>query len=83
MKTERCHYIATFSEFLQASPSSVLGDLASANHGAELTGASCGDDSATITSTSDTEWDIYGYTLFPSETITVKIEGGKYVSIED
>ena len=37
MKTERCHYIATFSEFLQASPSSVLGDLASANHGAELT----------------------------------------------
>ena len=45
-------------------------------HGAELTGASCGDDTAMISSISDTEWDIYGYTLFPSEKITVKIEGG-------
>ena len=37
MKTERCHYLATFSEFLQTSPSSVLGDLVSANHGSEQT----------------------------------------------
>lgn len=33
MKTERCHYLASFSEFLQTSPSAVLGDLVSANLG--------------------------------------------------
>ncbi len=37
MKTERCHYLASFSEFLQTSPSAVLGDLVSANHGTEQT----------------------------------------------
>ena len=37
MKTERCLYFASFSEFLQSSPSSVLGDLVSANHGMDLT----------------------------------------------
>ena len=45
-------------------------------HGAELTGASCGDETAAVTSISDTEWLLAGYTIFPSETITVKIEGG-------
>ena len=30
MKTERCHYYAFFSGFLQTSPSVVLGDLESA-----------------------------------------------------
>lgn len=47
-----------------------------AYHGAELTGASCGDETAAVTSISDTEWLLAGYTIFPSETITVKIEGG-------
>ena len=37
MKTERSLYFASFSEFLQSSPSSVLGDLVSANHGTDLT----------------------------------------------
>ena len=37
MKTERCLYFASFSEFLLSSPSSVLGDLVSANHGMDLT----------------------------------------------
>ena len=47
-----------------------------AYHGAELTGAGCGDETATVTSISDTEWLLAGYTIFPSETITVRIEGG-------
>ena len=37
MKTERCLYFAPFSEFLLSNPSSVLGDLVSANHGMDLT----------------------------------------------
>ena len=37
MKTERCLYFASFSEFLLSNPSSVLGDLVSANHGMDLT----------------------------------------------
>ena len=37
MKTERCLYFASFSEFLQSSPSAVLGDLVLANHGMDLT----------------------------------------------
>lgn len=37
MKTERCLYFAPFSEFLRSNPSSVLGDLVSANHGMDLT----------------------------------------------
>lgn len=39
MKTERCLYFASFAEFLQSNPSSVLGDLVSANHGMDLTTA--------------------------------------------
>ena len=37
MKTERCLYFASFSEFLLSNPSSVLGELVSANHGMDLT----------------------------------------------
>lgn len=45
-------------------------------HGRELVGANCDGSEGSITALSDTEWQIYGYTVMTNETINVKIEGG-------
>ena len=45
-------------------------------HAAELTDASCGDNVTSIESIADSEWRIYGYTVFINETINIKMEGG-------
>ena len=37
MKTERGHYLSSFSEFLRSAPSAILGELVAANHGVEQT----------------------------------------------
>ena len=44
-------------------------------HSCELVGALCNETTGQIAARSDTEWQIYGYTIMLKETITVKIEG--------
>ncbi len=45
-------------------------------HQAELIGASCGEETAMLSSLGENEWRLAGYTIFPSEYIDVKMEDG-------